>query len=151
ALVKRVPRDRVSTGTRATQIALGDSSVILTTATPDGSDDTFLAEQVIATVPPRLLADIAFSPAIDPVTARRWRDTATWMAPHAKFFAVYDRPFWRDAGLSGTAQSFVGPLAEIHDATTASGKPALFGFLGVGADMRASVGEAALTHACLQQ
>jgi monoamine oxidase len=73
------------------------------------------------------------------------------MAPHAQFFAVYDRPFWRLAGLSGTAQSFVGPLAEIHDATTASGTPALFGFLAVGADMRASLGEAALTQSCLQQ
>lgn len=30
-------------------------------------------------------------------------------------FAIYDRPFWREAGLSGTAQSMVGPLAEIHD------------------------------------
>ena len=54
-------------------------------------------------------------------------------------------------GCPGTAQSFVGPLAEIHDATTASGKPALFGFLGVSADMRTSIGEAALAQACIQQ
>jgi monoamine oxidase len=73
------------------------------------------------------------------------------MAPHAKFFALYDRPFWRDAGLSGTAQSLVGPLAEIHDATTASGKAALFGFLGIGADSRASLGDSAVTQACLRQ
>jgi monoamine oxidase len=72
------------------------------------------------------------------------------MAPHAKFFAMYERPFWRDAGLSGTAQSLVGPLAEMHDATTASGQSALMGFLGVDADMRASLGEAALAKSCLQ-
>jgi monoamine oxidase len=73
------------------------------------------------------------------------------MAPHAKFFAVYDQPFWREAGLSGTAQSMVGPMPEIHDATTASGQAALFGFLGVGADQRAALGEDALTRACLDQ
>ena len=50
-------------------------------------------------VPPRLLeASVAFEPDIDPAARRRWRETPTWMAPHAKFFALYDRPFWRDAG-----------------------------------------------------
>ncbi|MGB3395514.1 MAG: FAD-dependent oxidoreductase, partial [Nitrospira sp.] len=63
----------------------------------------------------------------------------------------YQHPFWREAGLSGTAQSQVGPLIEIHDATTASGTPALFGFLGVGADQRAAIGEDALTRACIKQ
>jgi monoamine oxidase len=73
------------------------------------------------------------------------------MAPHAKIFAVYDRPFWRDADLSGMAQSMVGPLVEIHDATTASGKAALFGFVGVPAANRAALGAAALIHAAIQQ
>ena len=73
------------------------------------------------------------------------------MAPHAKFFAIYDHAFWRSAGLSGTAQSMVGPMPEIHDATTADGAPALFGFVGVAADQRASIGEAPLTAACLAQ
>ena len=77
----------------------------------------------------------ANEPALSP---KSWQETATWMAPPAKFFAVYDRPFWRKAGLSGTAQSFVGPLGEIHDATTASGKAALFGFPSIGADARVS-------------
>lgn len=45
----------------------------------------------------------------------------------------------------------VGPLVEIHDATTASGEPALFGFPGLGPEQRLAVGEDALTHACLQQ
>lgn len=73
------------------------------------------------------------------------------MAPHAKFFSVNDRPFWREAGLSGTAQSMVGPMPEIRDACTASGQAALFGFLGIGAADRAQLGEAAVSSACLQQ
>jgi monoamine oxidase len=58
------------------------------------------------------------------------------VASHAKFFALYDRSFWLEAGYSGTAESMVGPMAEIHDATTRSGHAALFGFLGVGAAER---------------
>jgi monoamine oxidase len=73
------------------------------------------------------------------------------MAPHAKFFAVYDVPFWREAGLSGAAQSGVGPLVEIHDATTSSGEAALFGFVGIGREQRIIIGEDALVRACLAQ
>ena len=42
-------------------------------------------------------------------------------------------------------------MLEIHDATTASGKAALFGFLGVGPGERQRLGEQALTEACLAQ
>ena len=45
----------------------------------------------------------------------------------------------------------VGPLAEIHDATTASGEAALFGFLGVPARQRFEVGESAIVAAALGQ
>jgi monoamine oxidase len=126
--------------------------VELTIRRTGAATTSLAAGKVIAAVPPRLLeATVAFTPEQDARTARRWRETPTWMAPHAKFVAVYDQPFWRAAGLSGTAQSMVGPMPEIHDATTASGRAALFGFLGVGADQRAALGEAALTRACLDQ
>ncbi len=107
---------------------------------------------VIAALPPRLLAaSMAFSPPIDDQALRRWGETPTWMAPHAKFLAIYKRPFWRDAGLSGTAQSMVGPMMEMHDATTASGAAALFGFLGIPLDDRAALGEEALARMCVDQ
>jgi monoamine oxidase len=138
--------------TRVTRLALAEDGVRVTIALPGGGGEDMLARHVITAVPPRLLeATVDFAPALDPSTARRWRETPTWMAPHAKFFTLYDRPFWREAGLTGTAQSMVGPLMEIHDATTASGQPALFGFVGMGPDQRAAVGEAALTRACLEQ
>jgi monoamine oxidase len=75
------------------------------------------------------------------------------MAPHAKFLCVYARPFWREAGLSGTAQSMTGPMTEIHDASAAADGEgaALFGFLGVPASARAKAGEAAVRHHCLAQ
>ena len=151
ALVRNLPGSRVLLHARVQQMTLRSTQVELATEGPDGRGETVSAEQVIAAVPPRLLARISFSPAMDSATEELWRETPTWMAPHAKFLAIYDRPFWRDAGLSGTAQSMVGPLAEIHDATTASGKAALFGFPGISADARASLGSTALTRACLEQ
>ncbi|AHG45406.1 amine oxidase [Rhizobium leguminosarum bv. trifolii CB782] len=152
ALARDVPADRILCDATVTAMSLSDTGIELTVKTGRGSSDILQAEQVVAALPPRLLeATVSFSPEQDKATAACWRDTATWMAPHAKFFAVYDEPFWRTAGLSGTAQSMVGPLVEIHDATTASGRAALFGFPGVGADQRAALGEETLKQACLAQ
>jgi len=152
ALASRLPPGSIRLGTTVTAIALKENGVELVLRTSDGADSLLRADRVVAALPPRLLeATVAFSPAQDPAIAARWRNTPTWMAPHAKFFAVYDRPFWRNEGLSGTAQSMVGPMVEIHDATTSSGKAALFGFLGVGADRRASVGFDALKRECIEQ
>ena len=59
----------------------------------DAMTGSLVADQVIAAVPPRLLeAIVALTPGHDAVTARRWGETPTWMAPHAEFFALYDRP-----------------------------------------------------------
>ena len=152
ALARDLSREHVLLDAPVTAMSLGPDGVELMVQRVDDTTVTLVAGQVIAAVPPRLLeAMVAFTPEQDAATARRWRETPTWMAPHAKFFAVYDRPFWREAGLSGTAQSMVGPMPEMHDATTASGQAALFGFLGVGADQRAALGEQALTRACLDQ
>jgi monoamine oxidase len=133
-------------------MALIGDGVELTLAHADGKSEALIAGQVIAALPPRLLeATVAFTPNQEVTTAQQWRDTPTWMAPHAKFFALYDRAFWHDAGLSGTAQSMVGPMVEMHDATTASGGAALFGFLGIGAEQRAAIGEETLARVSLDQ
>lgn len=152
ALARDLPRERVLIDAEVTAMALVDGGVELTVRRKGGAAESLTAAHVIAAVPPRLLEDrVAFTPAIDAAAARRWQETPTWMAPHAKFFAVYDRPFWREAALSGSAQSMVGPMPEMHDATTATGEAALFGFVGIGAEQRAVLGEAALTRACLDQ
>jgi monoamine oxidase len=147
ALMRDLPLERLHFGTPVTALRLKGESVEVI-----ASDSIFKASHVIAALPPRLFAQkVTLDPAPALCDLNRWQGTATWMAAHAKFFAVYDRPFWRDAGLSGMAQSMVGPLAEIHDATTASGKAALFGFVGVPAANRAALGDEALIHAAIQQ
>lgn len=152
ALASQLPPAHMLLGSKVARLTLGNAGVRVDGAGPNGNAFSLEAEHVIAALPPRLVqALLAFEPELDAATARRWRGAATWMAPHAKFFALYERPFWRDAGLSGTAQSMVGPLGEIHDATTASGAPALFGFCGIDARRRAAIGEAALVSACVAQ
>jgi monoamine oxidase len=151
ALAQSLPAARLWQNARVTAMALAGDGVALTIDHADGRTTALTAGHVIAALPPRLLeATVTFTPAQPPATAQHWRDTPTWMAPHAKCLALYERPFWREAGLSGAAQSRLGPMVEIHDASTATGA-ALFGFIGIGADDRAAIGEAALSRACLAQ
>lgn len=152
AVSRDLPAERILLGTKVTEMSLAEGSIKLSVQCGDEVVETIEARQVIAAMPPRLLeASVTFEPPQESSISRRWRDTPTWMAPHAKFFAIYEEPFWRSSGLSGTAQSMVGPMVEIHDATTASGNAALFGFLGVPAEQRATVGEQVLKTACIEQ
>ena len=86
----------------------------------------------LGALPPRLAAEITYTPALPKNAVSVMQGIATWMAGQAKAVAVYDTPFWRDEGLSGDAQSRVGPMVEVHDASPAQGGPyALFGFIGI--------------------
>ena len=144
ALMDALPAGRLHLGTRVSRVTIRNGGSVLSFWDGEAGGE-LVARQVILALPPRLLAStVDFEPTLDSETLLRWRQTATWMAPHAKFFALYDRPFWRESGLSGTAQSGVGPLVEIHDATLASGAAALFGFVGLDSRQRTAVGEEAL-------
>jgi monoamine oxidase len=146
ALAKSLPRDRIRPGTAVTAAALRDGGLSLALA----NGETLAAGRVLFALPPRLMEKtIAFSP--EPQTRALWQASATWMAPHAKFLATYEKPFWRGKGLSGTAQSMAGPMVEIHDASAMAGGAALFGFIGVPAGIREKVGEGELKAHCLAQ
>lgn len=148
ALAADLPMTAVRRNTRVCVLRLTPGGAEVTM---DGGD-RLAASHVLLAAPPRLLeAEVTFDPPLPPDTLRLWRATPTWMAPHAKFVAVYARAFWRDAGLSGVVRSQVGPLVEVHDATTADGRAALFGFVGVPASARARAGEAAVVAAALRQ
>ncbi|MDB6453700.1 FAD-dependent oxidoreductase [Falsirhodobacter sp. 20TX0035] len=147
ALAAQLPEGTVRLNAPVRQIALTDTGVAVTV-----DAEVLEADRVLLALPPRLAeATLRFIPTLDAASALRWKRTPTWMAPHAKVFALYDHPFWREAGLSGTAQSMAGPLMEIHDATTASGKAALFGFVGMPAEQRARVGKDAILSGALAQ
>lgn len=96
----------------------------------------WVAPSVILAVPPSTaLASIDIA-GLDDATRSVAASTPVWMGSTVKVVAHYERPFWRDAGLAGSAFSHVGPLREIHDMSGPNGTPAaLFGFAqpGVGA------------------
>lgn len=138
--------------THVAHTATEQDSYSIVTAEIDGEAQTIQARQVIFAMPLRLLANsITLSPALPTKVQKKFASTATWMAAHAKFFAIYDTPFWRKTGLSGSASSQVGPLAEIHDASTNDGAGALFGFVGIDAHTRQSAGNELIKSLAIKQ
>ena len=112
--------------------------------------ESLTADQIILALPPRLAAEIQFSPTLPEPAMAAMQSVKTWMAGQAKAIAVYDQPFWREDGLSGDASSRHGPMVEIHDASPATGGPyGLFGFIGVPPGGRGDV--EALRHHCVAQ
>ncbi|HHE05776.1 MAG TPA: hypothetical protein ENK90_01485 [Epsilonproteobacteria bacterium] len=89
--------------------------------------ETFDADIVLNTLPPRVAANLAYTPLLKEEVLHALQAVPTWMGHVIKVVVVYEKPFWRDAGLSGFVFSHKGPLSEIHDATT-SKEGALFGF-----------------------
>lgn len=128
SLAERLPEARKRLNAQVVSLEKTASGVVATLT--DG--DTISGTQVVLALPPRVAADITYTPALPDQTISSMRSIATWMAGQAKAVAVYDTPFWRDAGLSGDAMSRMGPMVEVHDASPAEGGPyALFGFIGV--------------------
>ena len=100
--------------------------------------ERFKARRVILALPPRLAAaTILFHPDLSHTLTQAMLRIGTWMAGQAKFYALYEEPFWRQHGLSGQAFSERGPLGEIHDGSNNGGGPyGLTGFVGVPAAQR---------------
>ena len=91
------------------------------------------APHVILALPPRLAArSILFTPDLPHDLLQAMLKASTWMAGHAKFFALYEKAAWRKLGLCGQAFSQRGPLGEIHDGSGPGDSPyGLTGFAGI--------------------
>jgi monoamine oxidase len=94
---------------------------------------TVKAKQAIVAIPPALAARIDYEPILDfqrdQLMQRYGQGTLTKVA------AVYDRPFWRDAGLTGTAVDTGFPVSATFDdsppfASSSRGPGVIFGFVG---------------------
>ena len=143
----RLDPSKLLPGDAVKQISLTGDVVVLETA-----QNIYRVGHVLLALPPRLAAEtIRFQPALPEALALSWQQAATWMAPHAKYLAVFETPFWRDMGLSGSARSAIGPMAEIHDASDEHGDAALFGFIGVPADVREQLSSEDLQRYCRHQ
>lgn len=153
ALRAKLVRTQVRLGTRVRALQARLDGTVGFEFEHGGQVGTLAASSVILALPPRLLAStLRWSPALPAGLLQRWGDAPTWMAGHAKLLARYPTPFWRTAGLSGSAVNQAGPLAEVHDASDAEGRQAaLFGFVGVAAAWRRRMGRQALIDASVAQ
>lgn len=152
ALVARINPAQIIQDHCVRQLTIDDQPIHLRCEDSSGQLTDWRADQVLLALPPRLLEEsIRFIPTLPDSLIKQWRATPTWMAPHAKYIAVYETPFWREAGLSGAARSAHGPLVEIHDASMPNGNAALFGFFGVPAQIRQGVSDEVLRTHCRAQ
>lgn len=127
---------------RVTGLTLDGDGVLVEAQAPSG-EVRFRAKTVAVAVPPRLAAGLDYTPALPKRALEVLATTPTWMGGHAKFFAVYETPFWRRRGLCGSAISWRGPLAEIHDVSpqrTPTQLGSLFGFVRMDAAGHAKLG-----------
>jgi monoamine oxidase len=89
---------------------------------------TAKASRAIVALPPTLAGRVAYDPALP-----GYRDQLTQRFPMGsviKCLAVYEDPFWRAEGLSGSAVSAPGPLTIIFDNSPPDGSPGIIvGFL----------------------
>jgi monoamine oxidase len=90
---------------------------------------TVKCRKVIVAIPPTLAGRIDYQPILPPerdqLTQRYGQGTLTKVA------AVYDKPFWRDKGLTGQAVSIDGLVsATFDDSPQSGGVGVLFGFVG---------------------
>ncbi|GAB5518116.1 MAG: FAD-dependent oxidoreductase [Rhodothermales bacterium] len=150
ALAYDLPSETYTFNHAATALTYTNGRVQIEMMTPTGRA-TINTQRVALALPPRLAASLRFAPWLSETAQATLLNTPTWMAGHAKFFAVYKRPFWRGRGLCGSAISQRGPLAEIHDASTPDGAYSLFGFAGLDAEHRAALSETAFTEQALAQ
>ncbi|UGT42571.1 FAD-dependent oxidoreductase [Nocardia yamanashiensis] len=115
--------DRIVTGAPVTAIRTVDGGVEVTVG-----GATVAADRVIVAVPPELASEIHFEPALPVERAAALRSLP--MADVIKCTAVYDRPFWRERGLSGRTLSLVGPVTSTFDNSPPDGSPGvLVGFV----------------------
>ncbi|MBP3952513.1 flavin monoamine oxidase family protein [Bacillus suaedae] len=153
AVAATLPQGTVQLDTRVMAINMEEEGVITLDAEINGGKKKRMrAGAVILALPPRLVASrITFSPDLPDSLKSSLIDKPTWMAGQAKVVAVYPRPFWREDGLSGQVTSFRGPLQEIHDASPESGDGALFGFFGIPAEVRQSLGKERILELVVNQ
>ena len=151
-LESQLERSEIRLNTTVSNVTTNESSVAVEIgAVGSEAGETIHADALIVATPPALAAKwSAFA------SERELQNGLlcwpTWMAAHAKFAAVYERPFWRESGFSGSAISHRGPLMEVVDISDPSQELfALFGFFALDAHERQSMEPAELKRLALDQ
>lgn len=123
ALEEKLTLDTIKLNSAVISIEKASDHLLLKT-----DNHEYQADILLNTLPPRLAVEsIKYTPELPADLIQNFSNIPTWMGNSAKCTIEFERPFWRQKGLSGFGFSHVGPLGEIHDACTQD-KAALFGF-----------------------
>jgi len=106
--------DRVMLGEPVVSIDHSEESVRVETR---GSE--VLARRVVVAIPPALAGHLAYRPEMPPL--RRGLTDRMLPGSAIKGVVAYERPFWREQGLSGSAISVGSPLSMVFDGSTGEG------------------------------
>ncbi|MDF1881765.1 FAD-dependent oxidoreductase [Sulfurimonas sp. MAG313] len=124
ALVQKLPPSLIHINQEVLSMTENDNKISIKTPTKN-----YEADYVLSTLSPRLACEhISYEPPFPEDMKQEMLNTHTWMGHTAKCVIEFKTAFWKNEGLSGFVYSQVGPLGEIHDASTKD-KAALFGFL----------------------
>lgn len=135
-LVSVLPQGSIRTAAPVSRISMRGH--LVETEFAGGKSGRLLSRHVVLAIPLRIAASsIEWTPALDRNLLQQMTATPTWMASQAKAVVVFDRPIWREDGLSGRIASQVGPLVEAHDhSRDDEAAHAIFGFIGWPAHIR---------------
>jgi monoamine oxidase len=87
----------------------------------ESAEVTVSARHAVVAVPPALVLEIAFDPALPEDRLTLYRHSTA--GPETKTLLVYDEPFWRTAGFSGQSAGPQSASEVTLDASPAAGKP----------------------------
>ncbi len=129
-LAEQLGDERVLLDAPVSAIAHGEGEVVLHAGGADGDAKavSIKAKRAILALSPTLTGRVAYDP---PLPGRR--DQLTQRMPQGtviKTMALYDRPFWREAGMSGQAITDASPARIVYDNSPPDGTPGvLLGFV----------------------
>ena len=123
-LKSKLTRTKIVLNTQITHVLLQNSNTLLVEA----RNATFNCNKVIVCLPPQLASSIDFASGLPSELKALFPTVQTWMAGSIKFVLEYDRPFWRDKGLSGILYSHADIVSEMYDHT--NDQENKFGFTG---------------------
>ncbi|GKU17144.1 unnamed protein product [Fusarium langsethiae] len=104
-LAAKLPKAAVRLHSPVKIIRQGSDGVIVKTA---NQGQNFRAKRVVVSVPTCLYSSLVFDPPLLPT--KKTVGDSTALGYYSKTIFVFDKPWWRDAGLSGIIESEAGPI-----------------------------------------
>ena len=130
-LSQKLPKENIKLSTKVTAITESENELQVEIS----NGEILKASKVILCLPPQLVSQINFNPALPENISSILPTVQTWMAGSIKFVLEYKKPFWRENGYSGMLYSHSGIVPEMYDHSNyEEDKFGFTGFLNGGAN-----------------